>query len=87
MELSTGRAGWGNGELQHYTSARLTTQFKGDWTFCRIEIRARLPNTQGIWPAFWMLPTRARYGGGAVGGEIAIMEYVDYIRIFQQPSK
>lgn len=99
-----GGAGWGNGELQHYTnarenafiddgmllikankeymmgrdytSARLTTQFKGDWTFCRVEIRARLPNTQGIWPAFWMLPTRARYGGGAVGGEIDIMEMV-----------
>lgn len=99
-----GGAGWGNGELQHYTnakenafiqdgmllirankeymmgrdytSARLTTQFKGDWTFGRVEIRAKLPNTQGIWPAFWMLPTRARYGGGAVGGEIDIMEMV-----------
>jgi beta-glucanase (GH16 family) len=99
-----GGAGWGNGELQHYTnakenafikdgmllirankeylmgrdytSARLTTQFKGDWTLGRVEIRAKLPNTQGIWPAFWMLPTRARYGGGAVGGEIDIMEMV-----------
>lgn len=99
-----GGAGWGNGELQHYTnakenafikdgllliqankeymmgrdytSARLTTQFKGDWTFGRVEIRAKLPNTQGIWPALWMLPTRARYGGGAVGGEIDIMEMV-----------
>ena len=59
-----------------YTSARLTTQFKGDWTFARVELRAKLPNTQGIWPAFWMLPTRARYGGGAAGGEIDIMEMV-----------
>lgn len=99
-----GGAGWGNGELQHYTnstensfiqdgmlvirakqevlmgrnytSARMNTQFKGDWTFGRFEIRARLPNTQGIWPAFWLLPSRARYGGGAAGGEIDIMELI-----------
>jgi beta-glucanase (GH16 family) len=59
-----------------YTSARLTTQFKGDWTYGRYEIRAKLPNTQGIWPAFWLLPSRARYGGGPAGGEIDIMELV-----------
>ena len=59
-----------------YTSARLTTQFKGDWTFGRFEIRAKLPNTQGIWPAFWMLPSRGRYGSGPAGGEIDIMEMI-----------
>ena len=59
-----------------YTSARLTTQFKGDWTYGRYEIRAKLPTTQGIWPAFWLLPSRTRYGSGAAGGEIDIMELV-----------
>ena len=59
-----------------YTSARLTTQFKGDWTFGRYEIRARLPNTQGIWPAFWLLPSRGVYGSGTAGGEIDIMEMI-----------
>lgn len=59
-----------------YTSARLTTQFKGDWTFGRFEIRAKLPNTQGIWPAFWLLPSRGRYGSGPPGGEIDIMELI-----------
>jgi beta-glucanase (GH16 family) len=59
-----------------YTSARLTTQFKGDWTYGRFEIRAKLPNTQGIWPAFWLLPSRARYGSGPAGGEIDIMELI-----------
>src|SRR4030095_1592576 len=59
-----------------YTSARLTTQFKGDWTNGRFEIRAKLPNTQGIWPAFWLLPSRGRYGSGAAGGEIDIMEMI-----------
>lgn len=59
-----------------YTSARMTTQFKGDWTYGRFEIRAKLPNTQGIWPAFWLLPSRGRYGSGAAGGEIDIMELI-----------
>ena len=59
-----------------YTSARLTTQFKGDWMYGRFEIHARLPTTQGIWPAFWLLPSRARYGSGPAGGEIDIMELI-----------
>ena len=59
-----------------YTSARLTTQFKGDWTYGRFEIRAKLPNTQGIWPAFWLFPSRAAYGSGPAGGEIDIMELI-----------
>jgi beta-glucanase (GH16 family) len=59
-----------------YTSARLTTQFRGDWTYGRYEIRAKLPTTQGIWPAFWLLPSRARYGSGPAGGEIDIMELI-----------
>jgi beta-glucanase (GH16 family) len=40
-----------------YTSARLNTLAKGQWTYGRFEIRAKLPNTQGIWPAMWLLPT------------------------------
>jgi len=59
-----------------YTSARLTTQFKGDWTYGRFEIRAKLPNTQGIWPALWLFPSRAVYGSGPAGGEIDIMELI-----------
>ena len=59
-----------------YTSARLTTQFKGDWTFGRFEVRAKLPVTKGIWPAIWMLPSRGLYGSGPAGGEIDIMELI-----------
>ena len=61
---------------RNYTSARLTTQFKGDWTYGRFEIRSKLPNTQGIWPAFWLLPSHAIYGSGPAGGEIDIMELI-----------
>ena len=59
-----------------YTSARLRTKNQGDWTYGRFEMRAKLPVGQGIWPAFWMLPTDNVYGTWAASGEIDIMEYV-----------
>lgn len=57
-----------------YTSARLKTQNKGDWTYGRFEVRARMPYGQGIWPAIWMLPSHSEYGGWPTGGEIDIIE-------------
>ena len=60
-----------------YTSARLRTKAKGDWKFGRMEIRAKLPQGQGIWPAIWMLPTEWKYGGWPLSGEIDIMEAVN----------
>ncbi len=59
-----------------YSSARMNTQYKADWMYGRIEIRAKLPNTQGIWPAFWMLPSKITYGTWPAGGEIDIMEVI-----------
>ncbi len=60
-----------------YTSARLRTLNKGDFKYGRIEVRAKLPGGQGIWPAIWMLPTDWVYGGWAASGEIDIMEAVN----------
>ncbi len=59
---------------KNYTSARMTTQYKGDWTYGRIEVRAMLPYGQGLWPAIWMMPTDSYYGGWPLSGEIDIME-------------
>jgi beta-glucanase (GH16 family) len=61
-----------------YTSARLRTRDKGDWTRGRFEMRAKMPIGQGIWPAFWMLPTDNVYGTWAASGEIDIMEYLGH---------
>ena len=63
-----------DGKTQPYSSARLRTIYRGEWTYGRVEIRAKLPSGQGIWPALWMLPTNSPYGGWAAGGEIDIME-------------
>src|SRR5690606_12891413 len=61
---------------REYTSARIRTKGKGDWKYGRIEVRARMPVGQGIWPAIWMMPTHDTYGGWAGSGEIDIMEYL-----------
>lgn len=62
---------------RNYTSARLRTKNKGDWKYGRVDVRAKLPQGQGIWPAIWMLPTNSEYGGWPYSGEIDIMEAVN----------
>lgn len=70
-----------NYQGRQYTSARIRTRGRADWTYGRFEMRAKLPIGQGIWPAFWMLPTSSPYGTWAAGGEIDIMEALGH-----QPS-
>lgn len=65
-------------EGKNYTSARLTTKYKGDWKYGRFEIRAKVPGGKGTWPAIWMLPTDWEYGGWPASGEIDIMEHVGF---------
>lgn len=62
---------------RNYTSARLRTLNKGDFLYGRIDVRAKLPAGQGLWPAIWMLPTDWVYGGWAASGEIDIVEAVN----------
>ncbi len=57
-----------------YTSARLVSRNKGDWTYGRIEARSKLPTGKGLWPAIWMLPTDWEYGTWPISGETDIME-------------
>lgn len=65
------------GAEKPYTSARMNTQYKGDWKYGRIEIRAQMPAGQGTFPAFWMMPTDSVYGGWPLSGEIDILETVN----------
>ncbi len=74
LEAHRGRTGI-SGTERDYSSGRIRSKRRGDWTYCRVEIRAQLPPGQGIWPAFWMLPTEEKYGGWAASGEIDIMEF------------
>lgn len=65
-------------DKNHYTSARLVSKNKVDVKYGRIEVRAILPKGRGLWPAIWMLPSNAKYGGWPKSGEIDIMEHVGY---------
>lgn len=59
-----------------YTSARLTTAGKVEFTYGHVEARLRIPRGQGIWPAFWMLGSDIGRVGWPTCGEIDIMENI-----------
>ncbi|MDX1463228.1 MAG: glycoside hydrolase family 16 protein [Marinirhabdus sp.] len=59
-----------------YTSGRITTKDKIEFTYGTIEIRAKLATGNGIWPAIWMLGANIEEVGWPKCGEIDIMEYV-----------
>lgn len=99
-----GAGGWGNNELQsytssvnnvhidsgylhitalnpsgtYYTSGRITTQGKKEFTCFRVEIRAKLPEGKGIWPALWTLGGNFSTVGWSKCGEIDIMELLGH---------
>jgi len=77
-EQLSGAADWGG---QRYTSGRLITLGKAEWTYGFFEVRARLPCGKGSWPAIWMLGSRGEW---PLGGELDIMEQVgkDPSRVF-----
>lgn len=59
---------------REYTSSRLVTKGKKQFKFGRIDIRAALPEGQGIWPALWMLGSNIDAVSWPACGEIDIME-------------
>ena len=61
-----------------YTSSRMISSGKKEFTCGRMEIRAKLPSGTGIWPAIWMLGANIGTAGWPACGEIDIMEYVGY---------
>ncbi|RYE04735.1 MAG: glycosyl hydrolase family protein, partial [Sphingobacteriales bacterium] len=59
-----------------YTSARLLTRGKFDFTFGTVEVKAKLPIGVGTWPAIWMLGSNYATTAWPGCGEIDIMEHV-----------
>ncbi|GAB4414333.1 MAG: hypothetical protein OHK0039_22040 [Bacteroidia bacterium] len=62
----------------NYTSSRIKTQGKRSFQYGRIDVRAKLPEGQGIWPAIWMLGESISTVGWPACGEIDIMELVGH---------
>ena len=67
-----------NFDGRDYTSARMITKDKQEFLFGRVDIRAILPEGQGIWPALWMLGANFSEIGWPACGEIDIMELVGH---------
>lgn len=61
-----------------YNSARMITSGKKEFTYGRIDVRAKLPVGQGIWPAIWMLGANIGQVSWPACGEIDIMEYLGH---------
>jgi beta-glucanase (GH16 family) len=44
----------------HYTSARIDTKGRFEFQYGRVDVCAKLPRGQGMWPAIWLLPTASQ---------------------------
>lgn len=61
-----------------YTSGRITTKGKKEFTHFRVDIRAKMPEGKGIWPALWTLGGNISTVNWPKCGEIDIMEYLGH---------
>lgn len=63
----------------HYTSGSINTldrrSFTGDF---RVEVRAKLPQGKGIWPAIWMMGVNRKELGWPRCSELDVMEFVGH---------
>ncbi|TDL23460.1 concanavalin A-like lectin/glucanase [Rickenella mellea] len=55
-------------------SARINTRNSTSIQYGRVEIRARMPRGDWLWPAIWMLPVDNSYGPWPLSGEMDIVE-------------
>jgi beta-glucanase (GH16 family) len=55
-------------------SARLNTKLGATIKYGRVEVKAKIPKGDWLWPAIWMMPVNSVYGAWPASGEIDIME-------------
>ena len=73
LKIKAIREAYGKG---NFTSGRLESNGKFDFTYGKIVIRAKLPTGVGTWPAVWMLGSNIGSVGWPACGEIDILESV-----------
>lgn len=61
-----------SGTTKSFTSARLNSKLQ--FTYGKVEVKAKLPRTQGTWPAIWALGANINEVPWPKCGEIDIME-------------
>ncbi|KAH3882684.1 beta-1,3-glucan-binding protein-like [Dreissena polymorpha] len=80
-DVCTGNNFWGcrrDGTPEHIInpiqSARLRSSRGFNFKYGKVEVRAKMPNGDWLWPAIWLLPLRNAYGKWPASGEIDIVE-------------
>lgn len=58
----------------NYTSGNITTLNNFSFTYGRVDVRAKLPKGQGIWPAVWLLGDNIKEAKWPIPGHISIAE-------------
>uniref|UniRef100_A0A7S3DIZ0 GH16 domain-containing protein n=1 Tax=Palpitomonas bilix TaxID=652834 RepID=A0A7S3DIZ0_9EUKA len=64
----------GGNAINPIQSARLRTVNSFSFKYGRVEVRAKLPKGDWLWPAIWLIPEHNEYGQWPASGEIDIME-------------
>ena len=76
----------GDGQLEadtaRFVTGGLYTKHKKTIEYGKVEVRAKLGQAQGAWPAIWMLPDRDVAWPN--GGEIDIVEHLNYDSVAYQ---
>jgi beta-glucanase (GH16 family) len=65
------------GVVRDYTSARIKTQKRYWFTYGEAAARIRVPEGQGIWPAFWAVGENVYHVGWPRSGEFDIFEILE----------
>ena len=61
-----------------YLTGGVNTKGKFSYQYGKVEIKAKLENATGAWPAMWMLADQPKYGNYPRNGEIDLMEHLNY---------
>ncbi|KXJ79573.1 hypothetical protein RP20_CCG000362 [Aedes albopictus] len=68
------RTGTPENPLNPIKSARLRTLRSFNFKYGKLEIRAKIPTGDWLWPALWLMPKLNQYGTWPSSGEIDLME-------------
>ncbi|XP_055300590.1 beta-1,3-glucan-binding protein-like [Sitodiplosis mosellana] len=68
------RQAGGNTIINPVKSARLRTHESFSFKYGHVEVVAKTPQADWLWPAIWLLPTQWKYGGWPRSGEIDLLE-------------
>jgi hypothetical protein len=68
------QGGAGGNILNPIQSARIRTVKSFSFKYGKLEVRAKLPRGNWLWPAIWMLPAYNSYGEWPASGEVDIVE-------------